>query len=280
MAWIGRALEGGRAACASGGAARLLICGAVVTVGVAAIATAVAVALVAVASGLGWPGLLIEALALKSMLSLRGLARSALAVGDDLARADLTGARAALGRDLVSRPTAALDTGEVASAAVESVAENLTDAFLAPALFFLVFGLPGAVAYRVVNTADAMIGYREGELLHFGRVAARLDDVLNLVPARLAALALVLAAFLTGAEGRRAFATMRRDHGRTASPNAGWTMAAMAGALGVALTKPGAYRLGDGRVPAPHDIVRSVRVMAVAAALALPPLVAISLALR
>ncbi len=263
-----------------GGPTRLLIAGALVTLGVAGLAAAAAVALVAVTSGLGWLGILVEALALKSMLSVRGLARSALAIGDDLERDDLAAARAALGRDLVSRPTAALDAGQVASAAVESVAENLTDAFLAPVLFFLAFGLPGAVAYRVVNTADAMIGYREGVLLQFGRLAARLDDLLNLAPARLAALALALAAPLAGADGRRALATMRRDHGLTASPNAGWTMAAMAGALGVALTKPGAYRLGAGRAPTSADVARSVQVMAIAAALALPVIVAISLAVR
>jgi adenosylcobinamide-phosphate synthase len=265
---------------ASGGPARLLIAGAVVTIGVAGLAAAVAVVLVALLSELGWVGILAEGLALKMTLSLRGLARSALAVGDDLARDDLAAARSRVGRDLVSRPTAGLAPADVASAAVESVAENLTDAFLAPALFFLLFGLPGAVAYRAVNTADAMIGYREGVLVYFGRVAARLDDVLNLVPARLAALALVLAAPLAGARGGRALATARRDHGRTASPNAGWTMAAMAGALGVTLAKPGAYRLGDGPAPTAHDVVRSVRVMATAAALTLPPLVALALALR
>ncbi len=231
-----------------GGPTRLLIAGALVTLGVAGLAAAAAVALVAVTSGLGWLGILVEALALKSMLSVRGLARSALAIGDDLERDDLAAARAALGRDLVSRPTAALDAGQVASAAVESVAENLTDAFLAPVLFFLAFGLPGAVAYRVVNTADAMIGYREGVLLQFGRLAARLDDLLNLAPARLAALALALAAPLAGA--------------------------------GVALTKPGAYRLGAGRAPTSADVARSVQVMAIAAALALPVIVAISLAVR
>ncbi|HEY3186785.1 MAG TPA: cobalamin biosynthesis protein, partial [Solirubrobacteraceae bacterium] len=161
----------------------------------------------------------------------------------------------------------------------ESVAENLTDAFVGPVLFFLAFGLPGAVVYRVINTADAMIGYREGVLVYFGRAAARLDDAINLVPARLAALALVLAAPLVGGRGGGALATMRRDHGRTASPNAGWTMAAMAGALGVALAKPGAYRLGDGRPPMADDVVRSVRTMAVAAALALPVAVALALAL-
>jgi adenosylcobinamide-phosphate synthase len=236
-------------------------------------------ALVVVASALGWVGVLVEALALKSMFSLRGLARAALTVRDDLARADLTGARASVGRDLVSRSTSALDGGQVASAAVESVAENLTDAFVAPVLFFLAFGLPGAVAYRVINTADAMIGYRDGPLLYFGRVAARLDDVLNLVPARLAALLLIAAASIAGGDGRRALAVMRRDHARTASPNAGWTMSAMAGALGVTLTKPDAYRLGDGRSVRPDDIGRAVAVVVAAAALALPPLVALALAL-
>jgi adenosylcobinamide-phosphate synthase len=279
VAWIGRALAAGRATLGVGSRVRLLVAGGVVTLGVMLGATAGAVALGALTPRLGWLGLLVDALALKSMLSLRGLAAGALAVGADLRRADLTGARAALGRDLVSRPTAALDAGQVASATVESVAENLTDAFLAPVLFFLVFGLPGAVAYRVVNTADAMIGYREGILLYFGRVAARLDDVLNLVPARVAALALIVAAPLAGGDGRRALETMRRDHGRTASPNAGWTMAAMAGALGVALEKPGAYRLGDGRSPTADDIARAVGIMALGAALALVVAVTLSLAM-
>jgi adenosylcobinamide-phosphate synthase len=279
VAWIGRALGWGRATFASGLPRRLLAAGAVVTLGVAALATAASMALVAFASMLGWLGLVVEALALKSMFSLRGLARTALAVAEDLERTDLGSARASVGRDLVSRPTATLAAGQVASATVESVAENLTDAFLAPVLFFLAFGLPGAVAYRVINTADAMIGYREGTLLYFGRVAARLDDVLNLVPARLAALSIVAAAAVAGADGRRALAAMRRDHGRTASPNAGWTMAAMAGALGVTLAKPGAYRLGAGRVPTPTDIGRAVRLMATAAALAIPPAAAIALAL-
>ena len=278
MAWIGRALAAGRAALGVGSRVHLLVAGGAVTLSVMLVAAAIAAALGALTPRLGWLGLLVDALALKSMLSLRGLAACALAVGADLRRTDLTAARAAVGRDLVSRSTAALDAGQVASATVESVAENLTDAFLAPLLFFLVFGLPGAVAYRVVNTADAMIGYREGPLRHFGRVAARLDDLLNLVPARVAALALVAAAPLAGGDGRRAFETMRRNHARTASPNAGWTMAAMAGALGVALEKPGAYRLGDGRPPTADDVARAVGVMALAAALMLVVAVTLTLA--
>lgn len=249
------------------------------TLGVASLATVASLALVILASELGWLGVVIEGLALKSMLALRGLARAALVVRDDLERADLSAARAAVGRDLVSRHTDALDAGQVSSATIESVAENLTDAFLAPLLFFLVFGLPGAVVYRVINTADAMIGYRDGPLLYFGRLAARLDDALNLVPARLAALLIVAGATITGANARGALVTMRRDHARTASPNAGWTMSAMAGALGVTLAKPDAYTLGAGGNPAPDDIARAVHLLAVAAGLAVPTVVALALAL-
>jgi adenosylcobinamide-phosphate synthase len=218
---------------------------------------------------LGWPGLLLEAAALKSTLALRDLARAARAVAAALAAGDLAAARARLGVHLVSRPTGALDAGQVASGAIESVAENLTDAFVAPLLFHLVFGLPGAAAYRALNTADAMLGYREGALEHFGKIAARLDDLANLLPAPLAALAIVAAA---GRRARAAWTGMARDRERTASPNAGWTMAAAAGALGVTLAKPGAYRLGEGRAPTAADVERGIRLVARAAVLALAAL--------
>ncbi len=214
----------------------------------------------ALGTRLGAAGVLLEAVALSSLISLRGLASAAREVGAHLAAGDLVAARAAVGFHLVSRPTATLDAGQVASAAIESVAENLTDAFLAPLCFYLAFGLPGVAIYRAVNTADAMFGYREGTLEHFGKVAARLDDLLNLVPARLAGLALVAGALLAREHAGRALATLRRDRRRTASPNAGWTMSAMAGALGVMLEKPGAYRLGEGRPPAPEDIHCALRV--------------------
>src|SRR6185436_6409500 len=178
---------------------------------------------------------------------------------------DLPGARATLAWHLVSRPTMDLGEGEVAAATVESVAENLTDSIVAPAFLYLAFGLPGAMVYRAINTADAMIGYRDGALEYFGKVAARLDDVLNFVPARLGGLACVLAA----GPGRatEAWRILRRDRLQTASPNAGWPMAAMAGALGVVLEKPDTYRLGDGAWPARADIARAVRLFARAAAI-------------
>jgi adenosylcobinamide-phosphate synthase len=146
----------------------------------------------------------------------------------------------------------------VAAAAIESVAENLTDSFVAPLLFYLVFGLPGALAYRALNTADSMLGYRDGALEYFGKVAARLDDVANLVPARLAALVLVV---VSGRRAPAAWSTMLSDRRHTPSPNAGWTMAAMAGALGVTLAKPGVYSLGRGDEPVAGDIDRALRLL-------------------
>ena len=266
VAWIGWALESGRQRLCRGSPGVLLVAGAALTVGVTVLAALAGGVVEVAAAALGWAGVLLQAVALKSTLSLRGLCGAARTVAAALARGDLPGARAAVAYHLVSRPTAALGPGHVASAVVESLAENLTDAFVAPLLFFLVFGLPGALAYRALNTADAMLGYHDGALEHFGKVAARLDDLANLVPAPLSALALVIVA---GSAAPAAWSAMIRDHQRTASPNAGWTMAAAAGALGVTLEKPGAYRLGDGRVPRDADVARAIRLVARAAGLSL-----------
>jgi adenosylcobinamide-phosphate synthase len=249
-----------------GSRGRLLVAGALVTLGTTALAAAGAGLLAGLAGRLGTAGFWLEAVGLKLTLAVRGLGAAALEVARHLDRGDLAAARAAVGRHLVSRPTAALDGAEVASAAIESVAENLTDSVAGPLLAYAAFGLPGAAAYRAANTADAMFGYRRGALEHFGKVAARLDDALSFLPARASTLALTAGAALTGASGRAALATAWRQHRRTTSPNAGWTMAAMAGALGVRLAKPGHYRLGAGADPGARDVVRSVRVMLAAAA--------------
>ena len=267
VAWLGRALAVGRRWLCRGSPRAILLGGALVTVGAVALGALGGALVEAMARRLGPLGLVLEAVALACLFSLRGLAAAARRVAAALERGELDAARALLGRDLVSRPTAGLDAGHLASATIESVAENLTDSFLAPACFFLVGGLPGVAAYRAINTADAMFGYREGALEHFGKVAARLDDLVNLLPARLAGSAIVAGAALAGERARRALAVMRRDRRLTASPNAGWTMAAMAGALGVVLEKPGAYRLGEGSPPSAGDIARSIRVFAWAAAL-------------
>ena len=217
---------------------------------------------------------MLEALALTCLLSLRGLVSAAREVARELGRDDLEAARRAVGYHLVSRPTAELDHGHVASATIDSVAENLTDSVVAPVMFFLVGGLAGAAVYRAANTADAMFGYRTGALEYFGKVAARLDDVLNVIPARLAGLAIVAGAMMVGESARGALGGLRRDHGRTASPNAGWTMSAMAGALGVVLEKPGAYRLGAGDLPGVADVDRSLRIFGAAVVVSFAVLIA------
>jgi adenosylcobinamide-phosphate synthase len=148
-------------------------------------------------------------------------------------------ARLAVGM-VVGRSTADLDEGDIARAAIETGAENLSDGVFAPAFWFLLTGLPGLIAYKIINTADSMIGYRNARYLAFGSGAARLDDLLNLVPARITALLICLAALFRG----RALAAIRimlRDGKTHASPNAGWPEAAMAGALDVWLAGPRRY---------------------------------------
>lgn len=204
---------------------------------------------------------LIGAYLLKASFAVRELDRAALRVCRDLEGGWLAEARQGL-KSLVSRDTANLSPELMASAAVESVAENATDSFVAPWLAFAFFGLPGAIAYRAINTLDSMIGYH-GRYEYLGKAAARLDDILNLVPARLAALLIGLAACPRGlVAARRAWQTMWREHGKTESPNAGWTMGAMAGALGVQLQKIGHYKLGEPLHPvSPDDIKAAVKMI-------------------
>lgn len=215
----------------------------------------------------GPSGLLAEGWLLKSCLSYRALERAGERVAERLEGGDLEGSRKEL-LWLVGRDRSKLDANEVAAAAVESLAENLSDSFAAPLLAYAAFGLPGAFFYRAANTADAMVGYREEPFTHTGRAAARLDDALNLVPARLTALALVLAASRDGAcTAGDALRVALRDGRLTESPNAGWPMAAAAGALGVRLEKRGHYRLNaEAPPPAADDLRRAGRLVRRAAA--------------
>ena len=190
---------------------------------------------------------IIGAVLYKSTFSLRGLRQAALRLKRLLVEDKLNEARLEL-RSLVSRDTHGLPKLLVVSATVESVAENTCDSFVAPLFYFLLLGVPGAIAYRVVNTLDAMVGYH-GEYEYLGKFASRLDDVLNFIPARLTALLLVLATFLSGRGAPASWRVMLHDHAKTESPNAGWAMAAMAGGLGVQLEKVGHYRLGEADAP-------------------------------
>lgn len=215
------------------------------------------------------------AVLLKPAFSLRALLAAGGEVERALRRDTLPEARRLLAWHLVSRDTSGLTASEVAGAAIESLAENLSDGFVAPLLAHMAGGLAGAYAYRLVNTADAMLGYRTPELEWFGKAAARADDVLNMAPARVAAALVALAARAGGGATGRAIGTALRDRGRTSSPNAGWPMAAMAGALGVRLEKRGTdagapplYVLhAAGRAPTVDDLARARWIVGVAALL-------------
>ncbi len=203
-------------------------------------------------------------LVLKSTFSIEGLRRTAFKIRSLLKDNKLKETRYEL-RALVSRDTKDLPEPLLVSAAVESVAEGAGDSVVAPLFYFLLLGLPGAIAYRVVNTADSMIGYHS-KYEYLGKFAARLDDILNFIPARIAALLIVLAAAIMR-NGQRAWRTALHEHKKTASPNAGWPMAAMAGALNVKLEKPSHYQLGEAGKPlTPDTITEAVRLYTIAVA--------------
>ncbi len=231
-------------------------------------------------TGAGGARLLAEALVLDITFALHALLARAEEVRRALDTGALDEARLLLSTHLVSRETADLSASEVAGATIESVAENLSDGVIGPWIAYAVLGVPGAAGYRAVNTLDSMWGYRSTEYIDLGRAAARLDDAVNWVPARATALAVVLGAVMTGEDAAGALRVWHRDGARTDSPNAGRPMAAMAGALGVALVKRDEYRIGDGRHPQAVDIGRAVRVARAGAAVVGGVLVAAMLGRR
>ncbi len=222
----------------------------------------------------GW---IIEAALTSLFLAQHSLYRHVAEVARALASEGLAGGQRAVSR-IVGRDPESLDQSGVCRAALESLAENFSDGVVAPLFWAVLAGLPGILVYKTVNTADSMIGHRTARHLAFGWAAARLDDVLNLVPARVAGLLLVAASrFLPATSPRKAFAAMIRDAGKHRSPNAGWQEAALAGALGVALAGPRRYggkTVGDhwmnedGRRDATvEDIRRGLKLFAVACVL-------------
>ena len=218
-------------------------------------------------------GAVIEALIIGILLAQRGLYEHVAAVAVALQRGGLPAGREAV-RHIVGRDPARLDAPGVARAAIESLAENFSDGMMAPVLWYLLLGLPGLFAYKMANTLDSMIGHRNSRYHSFGWAAARFDDGLNLVPARLSGLLLAAAAMFAGeANAGRAFTAMLRDAKKHHSPNAGWPEAAMAGALGLALAGPRDYAEGrvedpwiGGGTPLarPADIGRALRLYALA----------------
>ena len=213
-----------------------------------------------------------EVMLLSTTLSMRGLARSAIVVQRELEGGDLASARVCVG-EFVGRDTAHLSPNEVSRAAIESVAENASDGVVAPMLYGLLLGAPGALAYKAVNTLDSMVGHPHPPYENLGWASARLDDLANFVPARLTTL---LAAAISGSAGgtgvAKTLAVASRYGPLTKSPNAGWAEAAFAGALDLRLGGPNSYGgvlregpvLGIGRPPGTADIRRAVRLMRLA----------------
>lgn len=215
-------------------------------------------------------GPLFIAVAAAILIAQKSLYQHVARVRDGLNEQGLAGGRQALGQ-IVGRRTENLDQPGIVRAAIESLAENFADGVVAPAFWFALLGLPGLAAYKAINTADSMIGHTSAELRSFGWAAARLDDLVNWIPARLAALLLTLAAPLVGGSVPATMKVVVDDARRHRSPNAGWPEAAAAGALGIALAGPRQYREGrvedpflnaTGRLDAvPADIQRALRLL-------------------
>ena len=210
-------------------------------------------------------------------LAARGLVQESTNVYKELKKPDLPGARKAVSR-IVGRDTAELTAEGVTKAAVETVAENASDGVIAPLLYMLIGGAPLALTYKAINTMDSMLGYKNEKYLYFGRVPAKLDDVANYIPSRLAALLWVAAAAFTHNDAKGAWKIWRRDRRRHASPNSAQTESACAGALGVQLAGPAYYfgqyypklTIGDALRPIePEDILRANRMMYAESILAL-----------
>jgi adenosylcobinamide-phosphate synthase len=260
------------------------------------IATVAVVVIIAAGVGAGvdaaaaaWPlGAIAEVALLTALLAQRSLYDHVAAVATALDRYGLDAGREAI-RHIVGRDPQSLDEDGVGRAAIESLAENFSDGVVAPVFWFLVLGLPGICAYKAINTLDSMIGHRSDRYRAFGWAAARLDDVANLVPARVAGLLIAIAGLLTPrASGKDALVTMVRDARKHRSPNAGWPEGAMAGALDLSLAGPRQYGgervedawIGEGSEDAGADEIRRALRLFVVACLVEAALIGIVALLR
>ncbi|MFQ5920561.1 MAG: cobalamin biosynthesis protein [Nitrososphaerales archaeon] len=200
----------------------------------------------AVGEVLGWLALaVLSVLMLKSTIAIRSMEIHARAVMRAVAAGDLPEAKRSLAR-IVGRETSHLDEQHILSATVESVSESTVDGVTAPLFHYALFGVPGALAYRAINTLDSMIGYRDEYHGNIGLFSARLDTLTNYIPARITSFLMVIAARMAGADWRNSMRILRRDKRKTPSLNAGWPISSVAGALRVRLEKVGYYSLGEG----------------------------------
>jgi adenosylcobinamide-phosphate synthase len=200
--------------------------------------------------------IIVGGILLKTTIAIKGMEKHALAVVNSLENNNIESARNNLSM-IVKRNTKDLDKNHVFSGVVESISENTVDGITGPLFYFGLFGLPGAFVYRVINTADSMIGYRTNIFKNIGWFAANCDTILNYIPSRLTGFVMIFSAMILGYDWKRSYKIMIRDGGKTLSPNAGYPMAAIAGALGTRFEKIDHYFLGDGKVSFSKEHVKS-----------------------
>ncbi len=193
---------------------------------------------------------------LKTTIAIKGMEKHALAVVTALEQNNISSARDNLSM-IVKRNTKNLDKNHVFSGVLESISENTVDGITGPLFYYALFGLPGAFVYRVINTADSMIGYKTDIFKNVGWFGANCDKILNYIPSRLTGFVMILSAMILGNNWRKSYEIMIRDGRKTKSPNAGYPMAAIAGALGAKLEKIDHYSLGDGNISFTKDHVKS-----------------------
>ena len=197
---------------------------------------------------------------LKSTIAIRGMERYAQAVIVSLEQGDLDSAREKLSM-IVKRNTKSLDQNHVISGVLESISENTVDGITGPLFYYALFGLPGAFVYRVVNTADSMIGYKTDIFKNVGWFGATCDTILNYIPSRLTGLVMIISAIILQNNWKESYKIMLRDGKKTTSPNAGYPMAALAGALETKFEKINHYQLGDGQISLTKEHVNSALAM-------------------
>ncbi len=210
--------------------------------------------------------IILGAVMLKATFALKCMRYYTYPIEKALKEPDVGKAREWL-RFIVRRDPNKLDERHIVSAAVESIAESTTDGVTSSFFFFALFGVPGAIAFRVINTLDSMVGYKDPLNVNIGWFSAKMDTITNYVPARLTAVLMVASTGLLNANWRKSLQILIRDKNKTASPNAGWTISAMAGALNTQLEKEGHYALGDGEAISPEDITKAWRIMGLTAVL-------------
>jgi adenosylcobinamide-phosphate synthase len=215
----------------------------------------------------GWiPYIVVSAFLLSTTIAIKCMRQYTLPVADCLESDDYDKAKELL-PFIVRRDPTGLNKRNIISAAVETIAEGTTDGITSPFFYFALFGVPGAFAFRVINTLDSMVGYKDRDHVNIGWFSATMDTIANYIPARLTALSMVLAAFFLRANWKNSWRILRRDKKNTASRNAGWTLSAMAGALNIQLEKPGFYKIGDGNDLSPTHIKKALQIMLLTAIL-------------